>query len=97
MPGTLLIGGQFELSAQIGNGAFGEVYECKHHKTVERYAAKLEKIQTKQKKPFLELEYKLYDLLAGKPGIPEVKYYGDFAEQKALVLQLLGKSLENLF
>lgn len=63
--------------------------------TGEKVAIKLEPIKTQF--PQLEYENKLYRLLRGGVGIPDVTWYGIEGDYKALVMELLGHSLEDLF
>jgi casein kinase 1 len=47
--------------------------------------------------PQLEYESKLYRVLQGGTGIPEVTWFGTEGDYRALVMELLGHSLEDLF
>lgn len=49
------------------------------------------------KHPQLMFEAKLYRLLKGGVGIPEVHWTGKSRESNVMVMDLLGPSLENLF
>lgn len=47
--------------------------------------------------PQLDYEAKVYKYLAGTPGIPTMHYFGAVGQYNALVMDLLGPSLEDLF
>ncbi|CAK9187795.1 unnamed protein product [Ilex paraguariensis] len=55
----------------------------------------LESVKTKH--PQLHYESKLYMLLQGGTGIPHIKWFGVEGEYNAMVIDLLGPSLEDLF
>ncbi|KAJ0780838.1 putative protein kinase CK1-CK1 family [Helianthus annuus] len=61
----------------------------------EEVAVKLESVKTKH--PQLHSEAKLYMLLQGGTGIPHLKWIGVEGEYNAMVIDLLGPSLEELF
>jgi casein kinase 1 len=63
--------------------------------TGEGVAIKLESIKTRH--PQLIYEAKLYRALGGSVGIPTVHWYGVDGGYNAMVLDLLGPSLEDLF
>ncbi|VFQ85421.1 unnamed protein product [Cuscuta campestris] len=90
-----MIGGKFKLGRKIGGGSFGELYLGTNVQTGEEVAVKLEPVKTKH--PQLHYESKLYMLLQGGTGIPHLKWFGVEGEYNAMVIDLLGPSLEDLF
>ncbi|XP_058208597.1 casein kinase 1-like protein 10 isoform X1 [Rhododendron vialii] len=90
-----VIGGKFKLGRKIGSGSFGELYLGVNVQTGEEVAVKLESVKTKH--PQLHYESKLYMLLQGGTGIPHLKWFGVEGEYSAMVIDLLGPSLEDLF
>jgi hypothetical protein len=42
-------------------------------------------------------EYEIYRSLAGGKGIPEVRWFGREIEYRAMVFEILGPSLQDLF
>jgi len=63
--------------------------------TGEEVAIKLESVKTKH--PQLLYESKIYRILHGGLGIPNVRWYGIEGDYNVMVLDLLGPSLEDLF
>ncbi|KAG5606222.1 hypothetical protein H5410_027714 [Solanum commersonii] len=59
--------------------------------------AKLAQENVKTKHPQLLYESKLYRILQGGTGIPNVRWYGVEGDYNVLVMDLLGPSLEDLF
>jgi hypothetical protein len=51
----------------------------------------------KAKHPQLEYESKVYKTLAGGVGVPFVRWFGTECDYNAMVIDLLGPSLEDLF
>ncbi|KAI3469785.1 hypothetical protein Pfo_026448 [Paulownia fortunei] len=90
-----VVGGKFKLGRKIGGGSFGELYLGVNIQTGEEVAVKLESVKTKH--PQLYYESKLYMLLQGGTGIPHLKWFGVEGEYNAMVIDLLGPSLEDLF
>lgn len=82
----------YELGRRLGSGSFGEVYEGRRGRR--RVAVKLERRDSKRSQ--LAHEWKLYGLLRGC-GVPEVSWFGRVGRYNALVMELLGLSLEDLF
>ncbi|GMH22043.1 hypothetical protein Nepgr_023886 [Nepenthes gracilis] len=89
------VGNKFRLGRKIGGGSFGEIYLGTNIQTNEEVAIKLEPVKTKH--PQLLYESKLYKILQGGTGIPNVKWFGVEGDYNVLVLDLLGPSLEDLF
>jgi casein kinase 1 len=91
----LRVGGKYRLGKKLGSGSFGDIYLGTNRQTDEEVAIKLESVKSKH--PQLLYESKLYRILAGGVGIPNVLWYGVEGEHNAMVLDLLGPSLEDLF
>ncbi|GLT47799.1 hypothetical protein SLA2020_214610 [Shorea laevis] len=89
------VGNKFRLGRKIGGGSFGEIYLGTNIQTNEEVAIKLENVKTKH--PQLLYESKLYRILQGGTGIPNVRWFGVEGEYNVLVMDLLGPSLEDLF
>ena len=95
----LRIGKHFMLTKKLGSGAFGDIYLTINTKTKEEYATKLENVNCKH--PQLLFESKLYQYLhqdsISEKGIPKIHFSGIEGEFNVMVMDLLGKSLEDLF
>ncbi|XP_073031996.1 casein kinase 1-like protein 1 [Primulina eburnea] len=89
------VGNKYRLGRKIGSGSFGEIYLGTNFQTNEEVAIKLENVKTKH--PQLLYESKLYRILQGGTGIPNVKWFGVEGDYNVLVMDLLGPSLEDLF
>lgn len=86
---------QFRLVRKIGSGSFGDIYLGINVANGEEVAVKLEPLKARH--PQLLYESKLYKLLQGGVGIPHVRWFGQVRDYNALVMELLGPSLEDLF
>jgi len=91
----LRVGGKFRLGRKIGAGSFGDIYMGTNVQTGDEVAIKLESIKSKH--PQLLYESKLYKILAGGIGVPNVHWYGVEGDYNVMVIDLLGPSLEDLF
>ncbi|KAJ3694978.1 hypothetical protein LUZ60_000355 [Juncus effusus] len=89
------VGNKFRLGRKIGSGSFGEIYLGTNIQTTEEVAIKLESVKTKH--PQLLYESKIYRILQGGTGIPNVRWFGVEGDYNVLVMDLLGPSLEDLF
>ncbi|KAJ7531141.1 hypothetical protein O6H91_14G033800 [Diphasiastrum complanatum] len=89
------VANKYRLGRKIGSGSFGEIYLGTHIQTNEEVAIKLESVKTKH--PQLLYESKLYKILQGGTGIPNIRWFGLEGDYNVLVLDLLGPSLEDLF
>mmetsp|Transcript_24272 Transcript_24272/g.48277 ORF Transcript_24272/g.48277 Transcript_24272/m.48277 type:complete len:461 (+) Transcript_24272:287-1669(+) len=91
----LRVGKKYRLGRKIGSGSFGDIYLGTNMTTGEEVAIKLESVKTKH--PQLLYESKIYRILHGGLGIPNVRWYGVEGDYNVMVLDLLGPSLEDLF
>lgn len=91
VPGKL----QYKLIKKIGNGSFGDIYRALNMSTNEEVAVKLEAMKAAH--PQLVYESRLYKLLQGGMGIPRIHWFGQAQDYNALVMDLLGPSLEDMF
>lgn len=92
---NVLVAGKFKLVRKLGAGSFGDIYLAVNINTGEEVAVKME--PTSSRHPQLHYESKLYKLLQGGQGIPQVRFYGQEKEYNVLVMDLLGPSLEDLY
>lgn len=90
-----MLGSRYLLGEKLGGGSFGEIYVAENVNTSEEVAVKVE--MKNNKIQLLKNESAIYRLLQGGVGIPNIKYYGSDDNQNALVMDLLGKSLQTLF
>jgi len=89
------VAGTYRLDKKIGSGSYGVIYLGTNIYTEERVAVKLE-LQS-VRRPKLASEYKIYRTLAGGVGISRVHWFGRAGKYNALVLDVLGPSLYDLF
>jgi len=88
------IGGRYRLGKKIGVGSFGEIYEGADIFGGDEIAIKLE--PTTIKFPQLLSEATLLKSITAK-GIPKMHWYGHSGDYNAMVCELLGQNLEDLF
>ena len=85
---------KYQADKKVGEGSFGKIYSAHNINTGQKFALKLEDKNSGQS--LLEQESYVLCYLKGE-GIPFVKSYGYSGEYNVLVMELLGKSLEDLF
>ena len=94
-PAELIIGGKYKIGKKIANGAFGQLRLAKDTHYGDDLAVKLEPVNSKIPQLFLEFEF--YKKLGEDPALPKVHYFGKCGRYNAMVLDLLGPNLEDLF
>jgi casein kinase 1 len=89
-----LILGRYVIIESIGCGTFGKLFSAEDTITHEFVAIKVESVKTKS--PQLENEYNIYLNFKDSPNFPKVYYFGTEGNNRYLVMELLGKSLEDI-
>ena len=85
---------KYKLIKKIGKGSYGIIYLCKDIASNEFFAAKLQNKNIYSNS--LQNEYQIMkDINIDK--IPNAKFYGENNLYNILIMQLLGKSLEDIF
>ena len=82
---------KYKCIKKLGEGSFGQIYEAIYNN--EHFALKFENIE--QNFNLLETEATIMNYLKG-PNIPFIKSFGSSGNYNILIMQLLGKSLEEL-
>ncbi|RHY10581.1 hypothetical protein DYB25_004157, partial [Aphanomyces astaci] len=94
-PLDLVVGRKFRLGRKVGSGSFGDIYLGTNMTSGEEVAIKLE--NSRSKHPQLMYESRIYKILNGGMGIPNLLWFGIEGEYNVMVIDLLGPSLEDLF
>ncbi|KAJ5066902.1 casein kinase 1-like protein [Anaeramoeba ignava] len=92
---ALMVKNKYQLRHKIGSGSFGKIYKAINVKDKEKVAIKLERIGITH--PQLFYENRVYRALSGSVGIPKVRWFGQEADFRVMVMDLLGQNLEELF
>lgn len=83
------------MGQMLGAGSYGQIRIVSNLQTKKKAAVKLEPMKRSSE---LHTEYEFLQKLSGKPGFPEVYYYGTFRGAfYCMVMQLLGKNLDKIF
>lgn len=90
----------YTLQERLGRGSFGEVYSCRN-KQGKTLAAKLEERRNKKGRARggpsqLHYEHRIYRLLTGGSGIPQVHDYFSDGDYNIMIMDRLGKSVEDV-
>ena len=89
-----LINNKYKLLNEIGKGSFGSIYKGENVRTREKVAIKVETIE--HDTHLLKNESIIYRYLNNMAGIPAVKWFGKDDTNYYMVINLLGKSLQNI-
>jgi len=95
-----IVAKHYQLIEKLGNGAFGEIWKATNQKTKEEVAIKFEEINAKHQQLYAECKIYLWfhsDSTVLGQAIPQVHYYGVEGSKNIMIMDLLGKSLEDLF
>lgn len=89
------INNKYIVGVKIGSGSFGQIHLGKNLQTNEDVAIKFESIRSRH--PQLLYESRIYQMLQGGVGIPNIHWFGVEGEFNVMVVDLMGPSLEELF
>ena len=90
---SLVVEGKYKITSKLGEGSFGKIFKGLNVNTNEEIAIKIEK---STESSLLKTEAKIYKLLENTIGIPKLRSYGCEGNFNYMVMDLLGKSLEEL-
>ena len=96
----MIIQKNFQLKDKLGSGAFGEIWRAENLKTKEQVAIKFEDISAKHQQLYSECKLYMWfhsDATVMGQAIPHVHFYGIEGNKNIMIMDLLGKSLEDLF
>jgi len=88
--------GKFEIKGKLGAGCFGEVYRAQNTENKEDCAVKFEEVTSSA--PQLEHEATMLNILrqpVQPQGFPEYYFFGREGNYNVMVIEFLGKSLED--
>ncbi|KAL7745017.1 hypothetical protein ACLKA6_007279 [Drosophila palustris] len=87
--------GDYKVLGQFDSGSFGDIYLGRSLYTGEKVAIKVEKAGTPH--PQLAYEYRVYRAIRPAMGLPQIHYFSEEDDYCAMVMELLGPSLDYLF
>ncbi|KAG6808154.1 hypothetical protein H0H92_005242 [Tricholoma furcatifolium] len=93
--GIVRIRGKFRLKRKLGAGSFGSIYEATNVVNGANFAVKLEPANSKNAQ--LRAEWMVYQALGSATGIPRVLLFGHEGGYNAMLMTLLGASIEEIF
>ena len=82
------------LNRKIGNGSFGQIYQCLNVKTKEIFACKLESIN--ELNPQLYHESKIMNIMKNCTGFPTCYSFCYTDQDKIIIMDYLGANLETI-
>ena len=87
--------GQYKVNLLVGEGSFGKCFKAINIKTNEQICFKVE--NRNAPRTFLKYESYVLEKLKGGRGIPEFYLYGYSDDFNILIMELLDRTLENVF
>lgn len=90
---TVIIDGKYKILKKLGEGSFGKIFSGINNNTKEEVAIKIEQDSNSS---VLKNEARMYTALREIDGIPNIRAWGKEGKFNYLVIDHLGKSLEEL-
>jgi len=90
---SLIVEGKYKVLSKIGEGSFGKIFRGLNVNSNDEVAIKIEKSSESSQ---LKTEAKIYKLLSESVGVPRLRSWGCEGNFNYMVLDLLGKSLEEI-
>jgi len=94
MDSNKLIANKYRIITKIGSGSFGSIFKGINVRTNEKVAIKIENVSDELK--LLKHESNIYRILSNIVGVPKIKWYGKDESYYYMVIDLYGKSLQDL-
>lgn len=95
-PRLRTVGNKYSVEGIVGSGAFCKVYQGSDLTNHETVGIKLEDTRTEHALQLLH-ESRLYNILRGGKGVPNMRWFGQEQEYNVMVLDRLGPNLLHLF
>jgi serine/threonine protein kinase len=92
---SVVVAGRYRAIERLASGGFGSLYKGEELGTRIPVAIKTE--CPKWTTSVLETESRMYSVISGAVGFPEMRFYGSEGQLNILVIDLLGKSVAALF
>lgn len=90
---SLVVEGKYKITSKLGEGSFGKIFKGVNVNSKEEIAIKIEK---STESSLLKTEAKIYKLLENAKGVPRLRSFGCEGNFNYMVMDLLGKSLEEV-
>ncbi|KXN86020.1 Casein kinase I isoform alpha [Leucoagaricus sp. SymC.cos] len=87
---------RLQSSKLLGDGAFGLVFQAEEVNSGRIVALKKSRSSQRRKRPILQYESRVLQLLQGHPAIPEIFGYGQMPHFEYMAMELLGPSISEV-
>ncbi|XP_017479495.1 PREDICTED: casein kinase I-like, partial [Rhagoletis zephyria] len=92
-----IVGNHYRIIKRLGSGSFGDIYMGENLVSNPKMQVAIKIEPTCDKAAQLYNEFKFYRLINEKQGFPNIYWFGQWDKYNVLVMDLLGKNLEDVF